>query len=119
MFGSDSWVQLHLCGQQGACCSSIEMRNFDRDAHRGYQVNANQPCYGMRFDTRSLEGQPVELEHFGPDGINLRVLVVYMHEGSYLQCKGEYPSVGIELPALDGSRRMLLDCRIVLLIEAA
>ena len=72
----------------------------------------------MRFDTRSLEGQTVELEHFGSDGVNLRAVVVYMHEGMYLNCKGVQPNVGVELPDSAGVRRKFLDCRVLLLIEA-
>lgn len=88
------------------------MRNIPRDQHTGFQVTAAQPCNGMRLDTRSTEGQTIELEHFGPDNVILTGVVIYLHEGVYFQC------LGIELPDSEGERRKLLDCKIVLFVKA-
>ena len=105
----DSWVQIHLCNKFGECCSSAELHDAAPLEYKSYIVTTADPCGTLVLDKSypNSEGQSVEIEHFGPDGI----IIDYIHirfAGSYLACTNTLGSdVTISLTAGD---RMLLSC---------
>ena len=40
--GTDSWIQFHICDEQGKCCTSQQLYDISTDGSDGYTTKSTQ-----------------------------------------------------------------------------
>ena len=67
----NSWLVVHACNRQRHCCTAGNLTNIDAGKWRGQWQHGCKD--GPLYDTQDPDetGQTVEVEHFGPHGVEL------------------------------------------------
>ena len=111
MAGTDSWIQFHICNQHGQCCTSQQLHDIPADGSEKYfQVNSGDPCFGLVLSKNmdSATSQTIEIEHFGPDGVAMPYIVMWLPGWTLVFC--QEPGVGHIILPDNAGRRAQLSC---------
>ena len=104
MSGPTSLIRVHICNYLGDCCVAGPVTDLTGTEDNPWPVPANDPCFGMTLAKLGGALQVVEIEHEGPDGIDLAYLDLYMG-GEQITCMDwNHPDGAIVLPGGAGER---------------
>ena len=115
---SDSWIQLNICNEDGECCTSQKFTNLEPASINYRNSDTTDPCNGFLME-RGLpdgNGQTVEVDHFGTDGVILQDVSIHLVFRTYLVCEHpNNPTENIVLLAGAGVK-LMLKCRTVIIV---
>ena len=106
--GTTSSIRLHFCNQNGECCTTFTFQSGSYNGETYFSLHFADLCIGLEL-AKDVASQRVELEHEGPERIELKTVSVFFAQETSIFACYEAGEATIVLPG-GANRRVVLTC---------